>query len=622
MNTRVCIVSITIGKMSILAKRFYFPGALFALALNAAAATPTVTALLSNDQAAVGETVQMQVRVTGARSADVPNEIVADGLEIHQTGTEQHFEMNNFNVSQSIVYTYTVLPMKAGTFKIPPQRIRVSNNSLSTPELTLHVTASGNRQAGPKSGGGSSNANIDTSKLVNAELIVPKKTAYVGEIIPVVVRIATAARVASLEPPEITGQGFTMQKMQMPDQPQIEMINGRQWEVYTFKTAIAPVRPGKLEIGPVKSNARVIVPATQRPRARSRGPFDIFDIDPFSDSLADPFGRLGERREVVIASEPVGLEVKPLPPNAPANFTGAVGNFTMNVEANPKSVQTGDPITVRSTITGRGNFDRITAPAPEDERGWHKYPPNAKFEKDDDVGISGTKTFEMVISPNERKQAIPPFTFAYFDPTKEQYATVKSNAIPIQVTGNAVAAAPAAATAAPTPRTSSAATTEKADILYQLNERPARGQSFAPLFARANFWLAQIAPLLALVGFVGWKVRQTRIGNREAQRVAALQHEMTELMRKLRRSDVSSAEYFSNASRAVQVKTALAKKIEPQTVDVDLAAATFRLGQEERTQLQRLFERSDEVRYSGARNGEISPEMRRDILELIESLRA
>ena len=80
----------------------------------------------------------------------------------------------------------------------------------------------------------------------------------------------------------------------------------------------------------------------------------------------------------------------------------------MKAEANPKKAQVGDPITVTTTITGRGNFDRVTAPVLEDERGWHKYPPSDKFKQDDDVGISGTKTFETVLSAKENKQALPP----------------------------------------------------------------------------------------------------------------------------------------------------------------------------------------------------------------------
>ena len=101
----------------------------------------------------------------------------------------------------------------------------------------------------------------------------------------------------------------------------------------------------------------------------------------------------------------------------------------MTTDAKPKSVQVGDPITVTSTISGRGNFDRVNAPAVEDDRGWHKYPPSSKFKNDDEVGISGTKTFEMVLSPNEKKQTIPLLAFSYFDPAKEQYVTLRSDPI-------------------------------------------------------------------------------------------------------------------------------------------------------------------------------------------------
>src|SRR6202023_1542814 len=134
-------------------------------------------------------------------------------------------------------------------------------------------------------------------------------------------------------------------------------------------------------------------------------------------------------------SEAVTLDVKPLPPNAPPSFSGAIGNFSMAVDAKPKSDQVGDPITVTATISGRGIFDRMTRPALENEHGWHKYPPSSRFKQDDDVGISGTKTFEMVLSPNEKKQSISPLVFSYFDPAKENYVTLRNNAIPIHVEG-------------------------------------------------------------------------------------------------------------------------------------------------------------------------------------------
>jgi hypothetical protein len=96
-------------------------------------------------------------------------------------------------------------------------------------------------------------------------------------------------------------------------------------------------------------------------------------------------------------------------------------------------------------------------------------------------------------------------------------------------------------------------------------------------------------------------------------------------MRKLHRADASPREYYAEASRAVRVKAALAsgsRRIDPNTVDAEVAADTFGLNGDSRERLRRLFEQSDEFQYSGAYNGsgKISPEDRRDVLELVENL--
>jgi hypothetical protein len=130
--------------------------------------SPSVTAVLSNSEAAVGATVQLQIRVTGARGAIAPEKIVVDGLEIYRTGTSQHFEMNNFNVTSSVTYDYTIMPLETGTFTIPPQTIRVGSNSLLTPTLKLNVADSPARSTRSNQDAQAANAN----KLAFAELIV------------------------------------------------------------------------------------------------------------------------------------------------------------------------------------------------------------------------------------------------------------------------------------------------------------------------------------------------------------------------------------------------------------------------------------------------------------------
>lgn len=622
---------------------WFFVAALLSLtaAGSVRADNPSVTAVLDSSEAGVGETVQLQVRVTGGRNAEAPEEINVDGLEIRRTGTSQHFEMNNFNVTSSVVYSYTILPMKAGNFKIPSQTIKIAGQSLRTPELSLHVTDSSGSAAQPNPGGRnqpqpSSPQTAAAGKAVFAELIVPKKSAYVGEVVPVQIQLGfdPRSRPRLIDGPDIPAQGFTAQKLQQSGE-RMETVNGRTYTVVAFKTAIAAARAGKFEIGPVKARVQISMPrkSNSGSQSRQRSPFDLFNLDdPFSNPFFDdPFGQMSERREVEVKSEATSFEVKPLPPNAPPQFSGAIGNFTMATDAKPTNLQVGDPITVTSTITGRGNFDRVSAPVLDNDKGWHKYPPSSKFKQDDDVGISGIKTFETVISPNEKKQTVPPLLFVYFDPAKENYVTLRSDAVPIAVEGGAPANLAASSPAKPStvakpPPVAPQAEAKPADILYQLTERSKVAQSFIPLYRRPIFWGLQLIPLAGLFGFAGLKIRQAKIGNREAQRLASLNHEASDLWRKLRRTETSPQEYYAEASRMVQIKTALAaggNRLNPNSVEPETVANIFRLDEQSKEMLRYLFERRDELRYSGAHNGteRISKEAKRQILDLVEGLR-
>ena len=589
--------------------------------------SPKITAVLTSSDVVVGETVQLQIQIDNAgTSVKPPSEIDVPGLQIHFTGKSTELTWKNFSASSSITYNYTILPEKSGTYKIPPQAIRVGKDNLQTPELTLQVVDSPNATARAGSNRApTGNAQTGQERIALAELLVPKKTAYVGEMIPVVVKIGfnSRTRVAEMAPPQVSGQGFTVQKLGDGER-NLENIDGGSYVVFSYKTAISAARVGSFQIGPVEQKANVLVP--RRSSGVRRKPFDPFNgEDPFSDPFfALPFGGLMEQREINVKSDPVSLEVKALPAGAPPAFSGAVGSFTMTAEANPKRVQIGDPITIKAAISGRGNFDRMNAPELSDERGWHKYPPSSNFKQDDDVGISGTKTFELVVSPNEKLTNVPPLAFSYFDPVKEKYVTLQSEAVPLIVEGNApaspaIAGVAPGASAAPTSRGQQKAQ----DILQQINERGKIVHTFAPLYARKEFWLAQLLPLTFALGLMGWKAQNVRASNRAALRAAQLQHEKDELLRKLRRDQLAPREYFSDASRVVQLKAALKQmNIEPATVDAETAARVFDLNAEQSERMRRLFATSDEFRYSGAGNGEVglSSDGQRETLELIESL--
>src|SRR5207302_8276702 len=80
---------------------------------DAAAAGAEVTAVLSNSSTAVGQPVQLQIKVTGTASARPPGAIAVDGLDIRFSGQSQLLEGRNFQFSYSYIYNYTVMPMKA-----------------------------------------------------------------------------------------------------------------------------------------------------------------------------------------------------------------------------------------------------------------------------------------------------------------------------------------------------------------------------------------------------------------------------------------------------------------------------------------------------------------------------
>ena len=603
----------------------------FTGAQTARADAPTVTAVLTNSETEVDGPVQLQIKVTGDSNATPPSDIAVDGLDIRYTGQSQLVEGRNFKFTYSFVYNYTILPLKDGTFTIPPQAVRTSGGILRTPALTLNVAPNDDGTTSSRRGGGGGSSSVDEKKLAFAELIIPKTTAYVGETIPAEIRLGISTRVPHrlVEGASLSGQGFTAQRMPNPEQT-MESINGRPYEIVTFKTAITAVRSGKLELAAKDAKAIVQVPR-RASRNRPRSPFDIFGMDdPFSDPFFnDPFAGVGEQREIKFSSDTTTIEIRPLPPNAPPSFSGAVGNFSLTTEVKPKTAQIGDPLTVTASISGRGNFDRVTAPELESERGWHTYPPSAGFKPNDDIGISGTKTFELVLTPNEEKKAVPPLIFSYFDPLKETYVTLKGDSLPVVVEGGtAPVATPAIVSASTTPPPAAARPTaapQAQDILYQLTDHRGWGMSLSPVYSQPVFWATQAVPFLGLIGFFGWDMRKRRLQNREGLRRAAWEQETAELQRKLRQANDPPDRYFAEALRVVQLKTALASRsrgIEPNTVDAETAVAAFDLPAEKSDRVRELFRRSDEVRYSGRINGNgaVTEQTQREVLELIDSL--
>ena len=122
--------------------------------------------------------------------------------------------------------------------------------------------------------------------------------------------------------------------------------------------------------------------------------------------------------------------------NKPKDFTGAIGNFgaILNDPAT-RTIEVGEPITISLSITGKGNFDRISAPQLTGEKIWKIYDPKSDFTPTDQFGYEGTKTFEYILIPQKEGQLnIPPVAFNFFNPEKKMFETIEIPSIPVTVT--------------------------------------------------------------------------------------------------------------------------------------------------------------------------------------------
>lgn len=185
------------------------------------------------------------------------------------------------------------------------------------------------------------------------------------------------------------------------------------------------------------------------------------------------------------------LESKPLPPGKPEGFDNAIGRFKLDVITGETDLHEGDPVTVEMTISGSGNLDALNAPKPVDPEGWKLYDASPQERGEERRELSGEVIFRQFMKPLNRQKAIPPFKLVYFDPDKETYETLLSDAIPLNLlpsTAPGVMAAPPPALAMPLE--------EMTDILGVVN--PQAGLLSGKL--QLPSWAWQVVPgLLALV---------------------------------------------------------------------------------------------------------------------------
>jgi hypothetical protein len=373
------------------------------------------------------------------------------GFTLNESGTDLQLpDLSNFDVlmgpttsqsssiqiingkttqSSSFSYMFILRAKKEGKFTIRPASIKVGGKTYESNELTIQVVKGQPQQAGgqqgqqgqqqgqPETSSGTISkdnlfvrVNVDKTNVSKGEQLIATIKLYISPNVPL--NGFDEVKLPSYE-------GFWTKDIDVPTQVSFnrEVYNGKIYQVGILKkTILFPQQIGTIKIDPFEITCLV------RQRIRQQQGF----FDDFFDNY-----RVVKAK---VISDPVLINVKDLA-SQPSNFSGAVGNFTVNASLDKTNVKSNEAVTLKLTINGSGNLTLIKAPKIELPQDFESYEPKTtEHTSASDNGLNGSVTFEYLFIPRFAGNfTIPAIDFVFFNPASKQFETLTTNSFNIHV---------------------------------------------------------------------------------------------------------------------------------------------------------------------------------------------
>lgn len=312
--------------------------------------------------------------------------------------------ITNGQMSKEMSYGYTLRPLRKGRLTIESATIDVDGKTLKTAPLLLEVIE------------GNANEESDVEDIfVKAEL--QSENAWIGQQLLLDYKLYTTVNIESYNVVEESDyQGFFPQDIKRFDGRLVqEVVDGVQYTTKVIKRmALYPQQAGALEIEPLFIQMAVSTDGGNRHRSLL-----------FNPNL----------KRLNVETAPVVITVKPLPDNAPASFTGAVGSYRVSTRLSRNTVTTDDVLSLRMTVQGDGDLKRIQPPPLQVDDIFEVYDPKVIDEGLYELNgeIVGKKEFEYLLLPKKEGTYRLQPRFTYFDPDSAAYITFDENIYEVNV---------------------------------------------------------------------------------------------------------------------------------------------------------------------------------------------
>ncbi len=432
---------------------------------------------VDRNQVSLGTQIYLTIRVDGSperppRLPELPD------FRVLSRGQQRDFQLMNGRSSTRTSYNYLLIPMRPGTFEIGAATAMVGGAEVSSRPFTIEVTAA-------EEEGGQENRDLFVTASVSTD------QPWQGQQVIYTWRFYSRVRVGqgSIESMDFGGDVVAEDLGEV--RQFATAIEGVQYSVNEVRKALFPQRAGEIVLPPTQLSVEVLV-EEPRQQSRRRGIFDDFD------SL---LGRGGRWETKYLVTEPLTLNVRPLPP-APAGWNGLVGDFNIEASLSRRELQVGQSATLEVRVAGTGNVQLLAEPEFPELPTFKIYPDQPTGTVDNSGGqLSGRKVFRRALVPLVVGALdVPPLELVYFDPELGDYVKRSTDRIDLNVTP-ADGEEELMLTESLAPTTGKVAVRILADDILPVRRTAAGIVSAAPQGWRAWLWLAGgvLPPMLYVI---------------------------------------------------------------------------------------------------------------------------
>lgn len=338
--------------------------------------------------------------------------------------------------SEGTTFTYILSARHSGKINIGAATVRVGSKTLRSNPISVNAQKGSNGASAGAPQGNGRGANQASSEVQQAGSAVTQRDLFI-DVTPSRTRVREQeavlltyrihARVGvGLSNTTLTQKpdfkGLISQEIPLPGnqiQTTIEHRNGTTYRTGTIlQYVVFPQKAGKISIPSITFDCAVI---------QQDNTMDL------ADAFFNGGGTIGVqvRRTVPM----INLQVDALPQPRPANFSGAVGKFSIQGKVMNGTIRTNDVATYRITLSGLGNMKLITAPTVNFPKDFDAYEPKTSDHTQTTAsGLHGQLTFDYTFVPrNVGDYTIPATDFVFFDTESGSYRTIHTEAIKLHV---------------------------------------------------------------------------------------------------------------------------------------------------------------------------------------------